>query len=53
MASSEPGVNVFRSKLEDLLPAVELNFPPTPAFGDYRPYLDHASDQLGGDCNVA
>jgi DNA modification methylase len=38
----EPGVNVFRSKLEDLLPAVELDFPSTPAFGDYRPYLDHA-----------
>jgi DNA modification methylase len=42
MASSEPGANVFRSKLEDLMPAVELRFPPTPAFGDYRPYLDHA-----------
>jgi predicted RNA methylase len=32
----------FRSKLEDLMTAVELDFPPTPAFGDYRPYLDHA-----------
>jgi predicted RNA methylase len=42
MASSEPGANVFRSKLEDLMPAVELVFPPTPAFGDYRPYLEHA-----------
>ena len=42
MASSEPEVNVFRSKLEDLMPAVELVFPPTPAFGDYRPYLEHA-----------
>jgi intein/homing endonuclease len=34
--------NVFRSKLEEIMPAVELVFPPTPAFGDYRPYLDHA-----------
>jgi len=34
--------NVFRSKLEDLMPAEELDFPPTPAFGDYRPYLEHA-----------
>jgi len=42
MASSEPGANVFRSKLEDLMPAVELRLPPTPAFGDYRPYLEHA-----------
>jgi predicted RNA methylase len=24
------------------MPAEELVFPPTPAFGDYRPYLDHA-----------
>jgi hypothetical protein len=37
---SKPGV--FRSRLEDLMPAVELRFPPTPAFGDYRPYLEHA-----------
>jgi DNA modification methylase len=36
------GALVFRSRLEDLMPAVELDFPPTPAFGDYRPYLDHA-----------
>jgi predicted RNA methylase len=37
---SKPGV--FRSRLEDLMPAVELGFPPTPGFGDYRPYLEHA-----------
>jgi DNA modification methylase len=24
------------------MPAVELDFSPTPAFGDYRPYLEHA-----------
>jgi len=32
----------FRSRLEDYMPAVELNFPSTPAFGDYKPFLDHA-----------
>jgi predicted RNA methylase len=37
---SKPGV--FRSRIEDLMPAVELGFPPTPGFGDYRPYLEHA-----------
>ncbi|MEM3760152.1 MAG: DNA methyltransferase [Candidatus Bathyarchaeia archaeon] len=33
----------FRSKLEDLMPAEELLFQPTPGFGPfYEPYLDHA-----------
>jgi len=32
----------FRSRLEDLVPAEELLFPPTPAFGRYRPFLEHA-----------
>jgi DNA modification methylase len=32
----------FRSKLEDLVPAEELLFPPTPSFGRYRPFLEHA-----------
>jgi DNA modification methylase len=32
----------FRSRLEDYMHAVELNFPSTPAFGDYKPFLDHA-----------
>jgi DNA modification methylase len=36
------GAPVFRSRLEDLMLAVELTYPPTLAFGDYRPYLDHA-----------
>jgi hypothetical protein len=45
--------NMFRSRIEDLMPAVELDFPPTPAFGDYRPYLEHASNQLSGDHYVA
>lgn len=35
-------VLVFRSRLEDLMPAEELDFPPAPAFGGYRPYLEHA-----------
>jgi len=32
----------FVSELEKIMPAVELNFEPTPAFGKYRQYLDHA-----------
>ncbi len=33
---------VFISKLEELMPAEELLFDPTPAFGDYKPFLEHA-----------
>jgi len=32
----------FRSKLEDLMLAEELNFEPTPGFGKYRKFLEHA-----------
>jgi len=32
----------FVSKLEELMPAVELDFEPTPAFGLYKKYLEHA-----------
>jgi len=32
----------FRSKLEDLMVAEELLFEPTPAFGEYKPFLEHA-----------
>jgi len=32
----------FRSKLEDLMPAEELLFEPTPAFGRYKQFLEHA-----------
>jgi hypothetical protein len=32
----------FVSKLEDLMPAEELLFEPTPAFGRYKPFLEHA-----------
>lgn len=35
--------NVFKSRVEDIIPAKELDFKPTPTFGDYRPYLNHAS----------
>ncbi|MCR6692821.1 MAG: site-specific DNA-methyltransferase, partial [archaeon YNP-LCB-003-016] len=35
-------VEEFKSRLEDYIPAVELNFPSTPAFGKYKPFLDHA-----------
>lgn len=35
--------NLFKSRLENIIPAKELNFEPTPAFGDYRPYLNHAA----------
>jgi len=32
----------FRSKLEDLMSAEELKFEPTPGFGKYKPFLQHA-----------
>jgi DNA modification methylase len=32
----------FRSKLEDLMVAEELDFEPTPGFGKYRKFLEHA-----------
>jgi len=32
----------FVSKLEEIMPAEELNFEPAPAFGIYKRYLDHA-----------
>jgi len=32
----------FRSKLEDLMLVEELNFEPTPGFGKYRRFLEHA-----------
>ena len=32
----------FRSKLEDIMPAEELFFEPTPGFGFYEPWLEHA-----------
>jgi DNA modification methylase len=35
-------VQVFRSKLEDIMPAEELLFDPTPGFGYYAPWLKHA-----------
>jgi len=33
---------VFRSRLEDIVPAEELLFEPTPGFGYYAPWLKHA-----------
>jgi len=34
---------IFKSKLEELMPAEELLFKPTPGFGpSYEPYLEHA-----------
>jgi len=32
----------FVSKLEEMMPAIELNFEPTPAFGKYKRFLEHA-----------
>jgi len=32
----------FVSKLEEIMPAIELNFEPTPAFGKYKRFLEHA-----------
>jgi DNA modification methylase len=32
----------FVSKLEEIMPAIELNFEPTPSFGEYKQYLEHA-----------
>ena len=32
----------FKSKLEDILPAEELAFDPTPGFGAYKKFLEHA-----------
>ena len=32
----------FKSQLEEILPAKELLFDPTPGFGDYRKFLEHA-----------
>jgi len=32
----------FVSKLEEIIPACELNFPPSPAFGPYKRFLEHA-----------
>jgi hypothetical protein len=34
--------NEFTSELEKIMLAEELNFPPTPAFGKYKPFLEHA-----------
>jgi len=34
--------NAFKSKLEELMPAEELLFDPTPAFGEYKKFLEHA-----------
>ena len=34
--------NEFKSRLEEIIPAEELLFEPTPAFGDYKQYLEHA-----------
>jgi len=34
--------NEFTSRLEEIMPAIELNFEPTPAFGEYKQYLEHA-----------
>ena len=35
-------MKVFRSQLEDLMPAKELCFEATAGFGEYRPFLEHA-----------
>ena len=32
----------FKSKLEEIMPAEELLFEPTPAFGKYKTFLEHA-----------
>jgi len=40
--SEARALSEFRSKLEDLMPAEELLFEPTPAFGRYRRFLEHA-----------
>ena len=32
----------FKSQLEQIIPAYELNFPPSPAFGPYKRFLEHA-----------
>jgi len=34
--------NEFRSRLEEILTAEELRFKPTPGFGRYKPFLEHA-----------
>lgn len=34
--------NEFKSKLEETMPAEELLFDPTPAFGEYKKFLEHA-----------
>jgi len=34
--------NEFKSKLEEIMPAEEPNFPPSPAFGPYKRFLEHA-----------
>ena len=33
---------IFMSKLEEIMPAEELIFEPTPAFGKYKEFLKHA-----------
>jgi hypothetical protein len=33
----------FVSKLEEILSAEELVLPSTPAFGEYKPFLEHAT----------
>ena len=33
----------FVSKLEEILYAEELVLPSTPAFGEYKPFLEHAT----------
>jgi DNA modification methylase len=40
--SSDSVAAEFRSRLEEVMAAEELVFPPTLGFGDYKPYLDHA-----------
>jgi hypothetical protein len=35
-------MTVFKSQLEQLMPAEELLFDPTPGFGKYKPYMEQA-----------
>jgi len=38
----EGSLSCFRSKLEEMMPAEELLFDPTPGFGKYKRFLEHA-----------
>jgi len=40
--SCENSTMEFKSKLEEIMPAKELLFDPTPSFGKYKPFLEHA-----------